>query len=454
MKTPTKAIFTAKTPRCQEPLFPAAFLAAWLLAGLFLAAACTSTKTDPDPKDDQPEENPDQEIITGELQSDFLELGKAAGVEWLSFYPDDFLEYPELFEGYDRDQRRHVRLAPRDGANKILLEFDLPAGAKIKPVDWYGTECVAIDLPEAKGFTVALGLEREGTKDAKMGLANARAARLSAEKPKEGVTRQKPTSELRESVAVVREVAGTKNLATYLRAAYGSRQLPLSTGGNMMVWIEWAGSALDEELVGHAKQGASCQKILDCISIVRELALEGSPKHQCLSSIEDLKAGIVAYEKGGLKLALPEGWVLRKTGSSSTVEIDGAGAKPLALIRKLKPYSNGNLRGRVNADTVFARRRDRTDAFFSAGRALGDAEPFTVAFDYKDGGVEQVGLCVIATGNEWLTVEIVSTGLREGEARRKAKEAVLNLLSKAKPVATPAGSASTLSDLVGWKPRE
>ena len=437
MKTPTKAIFTAKTPRCQEPLFPAAFLAAWLLAGLFLAAACTSTKTDPDPKNDQPEENPDQEIITGELQSDFLELGKAAGVEWLSFYPDDFLEYPELFEGYERDQRRHVRLAPRDGANKVLLKFDLPAGAKIKPVDWYGTECVAIDLPDAKGFTVAL-TQKPGS--FAIDLAADRLSRLG-----------------KQGSVVAAYKADDKFQVVYGRdqgpvMCYGQRRLAGTTTASALCLVIEARLAKDAPLSDRHLE--ACQSILAGVSVVRELALEGSPKHQCSSSIEDLKAGIVAYEKGGLILALPEGWNLRKTGSSSTVEIDGAGAKPLALIRKLKPYSNGNLRGRVNADTVFARRRDRPDAFFSAGRALGDAEPFTVAFDYKDGGVEQVGLCVIATGNEWLTVEIVSTGLREGEARRKAKDAVLDLLSKAKPVATPAGSALALSDLVGWKPRE
>ncbi|NUO16330.1 MAG: hypothetical protein HUU03_07800, partial [Planctomycetaceae bacterium] len=128
-----------------------------------LLTACESTRTSPD--DDLPEEKPDQEIITGELQSDFLELGPQAGVQWLSFYPDDYLEYPELFEGYDRDQRRHLRLAPREGANKVLLKFDLPAGAKIKPVDWYGTELVGIDLPSVKGLSVALAVASAATED-------------------------------------------------------------------------------------------------------------------------------------------------------------------------------------------------------------------------------------------------------------------------------------------------
>ena len=90
---------------------------------------------------------------------------------------------------------------------------------------------------------------------------------------------------------------------------------------------------------------------------------------------------------------------------------------------------------------------------FGAGRALSEREPFVVAFDYKDRSAEQVALCVIATGNELLTVEIVSSGVIEGEARRKLRDACLDMLKSAKPSATVANSVPDLNELVGWKPQ-
>lgn len=440
-----------KSPALNRRRFGSSFrIAALLVAALFMAA-CTTTKTDPDPKD-EPEIKPDQEIITGELQSDFLELGPAAGVQWLSFYPDDFLEYPELFEGLDADQRRRTRLAPREGANKVLFRFTLPDGSKIKPVDWYGTECVAIDLPDAKGFTVSLRSRDKSSKADE--LAQQRAAKLrklarfsgktfttngggGSRSNQDGPLSESSYTELRDSDGALWAVYGE---LLFLRE---------STAPNVVVEAyDVGGAALPDTYI------QLVDTLLRGIKVNRELALEGSPKHQCSSSVEDLKAGIVKYEKGGLTLALPEGWELRKSGGSSTVEIHGGGAKPLALIRKLKSQTNGTFKARISADTVFARRRARPDGFFSAGRALTDKEPYVIAFDYKDKSQEQVALCVIATGNELLTVEIISTGVIEGEARRKLRDQVLEMLAKAEPSAIVRNRVPELNELVGWKPKE
>jgi hypothetical protein len=426
-------------------------IAAVLAAALFMAA-CTTTKTDPDPRD-EPEIKPDQEIITGELQSDFLELGPAAGVQWLSFYPDDFLEYPELFEGLDADQRRRTRLAPREGANKVLLKFNLPAGVKIKPVDWYGTECVAIDLPDAKGFTLAL-TDASRVKF-KPQLDGAWGAELASTLMLESIRHR---GYLPANSGSGGGSSGTRGVAARGVRTADNKELSLNDAGLVepidrdiatFGVVRFYGKSSQVVAVVEARnldaRGkdnaltkahlAGLERILNSISVARELALEGSPKHQCKSTIDDLKAGIVAYEKGGLKLALPEGWELRKSGGSSTVEIHGGGAKPLALIRRLAP-KNGSLKTRVGADTVFSRRKARPDGFFGAGRALTEQEPFVVAFDYKDRSAEQVALCVIATGNELLTVEIVSSGVIEGEARRKLRDACLEMLKSAKPSAT------------------
>ncbi len=83
-----------------------------------------------------------------------------------------------------------------------------------------------------------------------------------------------------------------------------------------------------------------------------------------------------------------------------------------------------------------------------------EQEPYVVAFDYKDRSAEQVALCVIATGNELLTVEIIGTGVIEGEARRKLRDACLEMLKTAKPSAIVANSVKNLNELVGWKPKE
>lgn len=407
-----------------------------------LLTACESTRTSPD--DDLPEEKPDQEIITGELQSDFLELGPQAGVQWLSFYPDDYLEYPELFEGYDRDQRRHLRLAPREGANKVLLKFDLPAGAKIKPVDWYGTELVGIDLPSVKGLSVALAVASAATEDE---VANSLAlARIDKahEEFKGELDGRARCNQRKPGIVTIRHAAMPSD-----PIGYGVRRI--KTESTELCVIVESRSPMKEQPQDCLD---SIERVLRSVSVVRELALEGSPKHQCKSTIDDLKTGIVAYEKGGLKLALPEGWSLRKTGGSSTVEIDGSGAKPLALIRRLKPHSNGDLRARVRADSVFARRCDRPDAFFGAGKSLTGAEPYVVSFDYRDNSVDQAALCVIATGNELLTIEVVATGLRDPQARRQARDALFAMLAQAEPSTQVRNAVQGLDKLVGWKPKE
>ena len=362
-------------------------------------------------------------------------------MQWLSFYPDDFLEYPELFEGLDQDQRRRTRLAPREGANKVLLKFDLPAGAKIKPVDWYGTECVAIDLPTVKGFTITLaapGPMDYGTLSER--LAKERQRRLKDKS--DGVLRQPSTPK----DCFTRPAWGA-SLKGKLVCLYQTASLRV---GPTEYWLVCELNPVPSGVSNEEAFGV-LSKI--CFEVVRDLTLEGSPKHQCTSTVEDLKAGVVAYEKGGLKLALPEGWELRKSGGSSTVEIHGGGAKPLALIRKLAP-KNGSLKTRVGADTVFSRRKARPDGFFGAGRALTEQEPFVVAFDYKDRSAEQVALCLIATGNELLTVEIIGTGVIEGEARRKLRDACLEMLKSAKPSATVANGVKDLNELIGWRPKE
>jgi hypothetical protein len=115
---------------------------------------------------------------------------------------------------------------------------------------------------------------------------------------------------------------------------------------------------------------------------------------------------------------------------------------------------NGTLKTRVGADTVFSRRKARPDGFFGAGRAFSDKEPFVIAFDYKDKSQEQVALCVVATGNELLTVEIIGTGVIEGEARRKLRDQALEMLAKAEPSTVVRNSVGDLHELVGWKPKE
>jgi hypothetical protein len=187
--------------------------------------------------------------------------------------------------------------------------------------------------------------------------------------------------------------------------------------------------------------------ILDGISIKRQLALEGLPTHKCASSIDDLQAGRLRYPDGTLTLPLKEGQIARKIGGDSTVQVDGHGAKPWILIRRLGESSApGDLRARVRTDTVFNRRLKAPGAKFSAGYAPDSALPM-VLWDYSNAAAEQVVVGVLKTGNELLTIEVVSTGLREGEARRKAREEALALLVAMTGDAT---QAPEMEPLIGW----
>jgi hypothetical protein len=101
----------------------------------------------------------------------------------------------------------------------------------------------------------------------------------------------------------------------------------------------------------------------------------------------------------------------------------------------------------VRNDTVFQRRLDNPGASFSAGYTPEGSIP-GVFWDYRDASAEQVVVGILKAGGELLTVEIISTGLRDGDARRKARQAALDLLAGA--TAEPNNEAPEFRPLVGW----
>ncbi|MCC6573754.1 MAG: hypothetical protein IT462_08180 [Planctomycetes bacterium] len=427
-------------------------------------AACTQPALPEKPP--EPVEDP----ITAELQSDLLELD---GVQrWRSFYPNDWREFPEYFTGLDSDQRRRLRLAPRDGANKVLLKFDLPSGAKIWPVDWYGNECVAIDLGDRNDhtvnqYTVALadtwmGISEPNTNatqaDAKR-LATTRAAQLNKDGKWPFDKSDYQVEALDNGCWAVYIIRNDKKVRY---AAYASRVLGAHSGLTVVVecriglehyTITQPTTPYPDDVI--VEKGIKA--ILDGITVARDLSLEGAPKHRCTSSVDDLKAGVLKFphstgsaQAGAtLQLQLPDGITLRKTGSQSTIQVDGLGAQPLFLIRLLEEHkADGDLRARIRADSTFARRIQRPDASFGKGRTPDNAKLPLVIFDYRDNSMEQVALGVFAAGKHLFSFEVVGNGLRDGQKRRDARDKALEILAGM----TGDASDADLSKLKDWKP--
>lgn len=408
-------------------------LAVLLLAGF--VASCSGTQRPPTREELDDAEKPD-EWREREAQSDFLDIGKQAGIEWLSFVQNDQREYPEYFEGLDRDQKRRLRLAPKeDATNRVLLEFNLPKGSKLWPVDWYGTELMAIDLPETKNISLAM---------ARTGKAGGESIRrLAGEFDKNrGGAFDNGGAECGE-VVVADNVAVVLSVdQTFEHVAYGERIISGRTGSfRVIVEVNTRGKP------GDLKKAA--KQVLDSISIKRELALEGSPKHKCSSSMDELLRGTLHFPGGTLNLPLTDGYLARKIGGDSTVQIDGEGASPWLLLRRLDAAGEQGLKQRIRADTTFKRRRDVPSARFEAGR-IHKAALSIVSFDYRDSTAEQQALGVIAFGTELFTFEVISRGVTDGDARRGAREKAIALLQGA----TGTAAEHDLQPLEGWMPSE
>jgi len=185
------------------------------------------------------------------------------------------------------------------------------------------------------------------------------------------------------------------------------------------------------------------------ISIKRELALEGSPKHKCSSSLEEQLRGTLRFPDGTLQLPIENGQLVRKIGGDSTIQIDGEGAKPWILIRRLKEAdTEGDLRARLRRDTTFNRRLKVPSATFSTGYVPQDAKLPIVVFDYDDSSSENNLLGVLKAGDELLTFEVITQGVTDGDRRRAAKVAALKLLAGA--TGKPETQAPEFKPLIGW----
>lgn len=425
--------FATETQRHRESRRESPFSVSLRLCGV-LALAVSCTGAPPGEIENKPDEPRPREA-----QSDFLDIGKQAGIEWLSFVPNDQREFPELFEGLDRDQKRHVRLAPLERPDeRVLIEFKLPLGGKLRPVDWYGTELMAIDLPEMTGLSLALATDT-GQSETQI---KAMAGRRGSLKVGSGTLGLGPAHG-------AEFVWSAKNeFFVYRSRALKSRTL------SVMAVLEWAVpkgqlpfSDPPHELTTDPVVKQTADRMGDLlvgISIRRDLALEGSPKHKCTSSIDELQHGKLVFPGGTLSLPLKDGQIARKVGGDSTIQVDGEGAKPWLILRRLKDSgAPGDIRARVRSDTTFARRVEKPSSRFSAGRRL---ENGAIVWDYADDGAEQQLVGVIATGKELLTVEVVSQGLRDGQARRDALAAALKLVGGA----TLDAAGEPLKVLEGW----
>jgi len=407
-----------------------------------LLTACSQPQANNAPDNHQVDEHRDQ-WRPREAQSDFLDIGKQAGIEWLSFVPDDQHDYPEYFEGLDRDQSRRLRLAPKGSDEQVLLQFSWTdqdelffGGLKLWPVDWYGTELMAIELSETSDVEWSVAL------------AKASASTLNARMEALGKTRGGTANYLG---VVVEDSSGNESTSQLHLAKQGdysycymSRRLKGRT-------FEW-----DVVLEGRRKSGAApfkpkdaAKSILDGISIKRELALEGSPKHKCTSSLAEQLRGTLRFPDGTLKLSISEGLLVRKIGGDSTIQIDGKGAEPWILIRRLKPSeAEGDLRARLRSDTTFNRRLKVDSGKFSEGYVPEGATLPIVCFDYDDSSSENNLLGILKAGDELLTFEVVSNGVKDGEFRRALKQEAIKLFAGA--TAEPATEAPEFEPLVGW----
>jgi hypothetical protein len=168
--------------------------------------------------------------------------------------------------------------------------------------------------------------------------------------------------------------------------------------------------------------------------------------------MDELLRGTLHFPGGTLNLPLTDGYIARKIGGDSTVQIDGEGASPWLLLRRLdaagSPGEQG-LKQRIRADTTFKRRRDVPSARFEAGR-IHTAALSIVSFGYRDSTAEQQALGVIAFGTELFTFEVISRGVTDGDARRGAREKAIALLSSA----TGTAAEHDLQPLEGWMPSE
>ncbi len=416
-------------------------VAALLIAGLL--ASCSGTQRPPTREELDDAEKPD-EWREREAQSDFLDIGKQAGIQWLSFVQNDQREYPEYFEGFDRDQKRRLRLAPKeDATNRVLLEFNLPKGSKLWPVDWYGTELMAIDLPGTKNISLAL-TRADKPKGAVVGEIARRFMDNNSGKALDNGSGGPWDKKLdmgevvfRDDIAIV-----MSPVEGHAHVAYGERTVA-GREAEYRIVVEVLEAGDPSRLRTAAKQ------VLDSISIKRELALEGSPKHKCSSSMDELLRGTLHFPGGTLNLPLTDGYLARKIGGDSTVQIDGEGASPWLLLRRLDAAGEQGLKQRIRADTTFKRRRDVPSARFEAGR-IHKAALSIVSFDYRDSTAEQQALGVIAFGTELFTFEIISRGVTDGDARRGAREKAIALLEGA----TGTAAEQDLQPLEGWMPSE
>lgn len=393
-------------------------------------AACTQPATNNEPENKEVKEHRDQ-WRPREAQSDFLDIGKQAGIEWLSFVPQDQLDYPEYFEGLDRDQKRRLRLAPKGSDEQVLIQFDLPEGSKLWPVDWYGTELMAIDLPS--GASMSLALAKDDGPSRLEDLATTRVDHPREDQFDDGSGGVRTLRKDNDVITLMAPANGGS------REAYGERTIVGRTG-SWRVYVESLGGGRFVEDV---------RTVLDSVSIKREIALEGSPKHKCTSTIDEQLAGTLRFPNGTLNLPVTDEMLVRKIGGDSTIQIDGQGAEPWILIRRLDANAaEGDMRATLRKDTTFNRRLKVTSGKWSAGYVPEGAKLPIVCFDYDDTAAENNLLGILKAGDELLTFEVVTRGITDGVIRRAAKEAAIKLLAGA--TGDPGTEAPEFEPLIGW----
>ncbi|MBX3475517.1 MAG: hypothetical protein KF754_14155 [Planctomycetes bacterium] len=372
-------------------------------------------------------------IRPSEAQSDFLDIGTQAGIEWLSFVPNDQNEYPEFYTGLDSDQKRRLRVAPLETPDeRVLLEFKLPQGSKLWPVDWYGTELMAMELAGTKNISLALARADKPSGNALQALANARVASPFKDGFDDGSG----------GILAMAESDGVATLFTPpnggTKAAYAEKALK-GKSAELRVFVE---------VIGGPDAAKAARTVAESISIKRELALEGLPKHKCSSSLDELKQGKLVFPGGTLNLPLNQGHIARKTGGDSTIQVDGEGTKPWLLIRRLKEDdAPGDLRVRVRNDATFSRRTGKNPKGFGVGRRPEGTKVDAVVWDYSETAAEQQLVGVIAVGSELLTIEVVSRSLADGQSRRAARDKALALIAGATGTET---RGEPLKVLEGW----